>query len=107
MYKPQLCDTCCPAFTIRCRVVEYGAGSKGARKVIGKMRKFLGEGKGKVGGKRTDEEQGTEPMELDNVGEGSEKLEQPGREPPPAPVMTDKESNKSRQQSAQSPANVG
>ncbi|XP_072883785.1 arginyl-tRNA--protein transferase 1 isoform X8 [Hemitrygon akajei] len=64
VYKPVLNRTCCPQYTIRCRILDFKL-SKSAKKVLKKMTRFLSKGEGEKGS-------GTEPMDScnDDIGIG-------------------------------------
>ncbi|TPX59513.1 hypothetical protein PhCBS80983_g02385 [Powellomyces hirtus] len=70
-YRPALTETCCPALTIRCDVGQFVA-SKSQKKVIGKWRKFLAEGKG--GPTKAEEEEGKEEGMVVDAEEGAEDI---------------------------------
>ncbi|KAI9102469.1 arginine-tRNA-protein transferase [Phlyctochytrium arcticum] len=85
LYKPELAETCCSLVTIRLDVAKY-ALSRGQKKVVKKMRRFIAEGKrpGKYGADvGQDGEDATQDMDVDSSGpSGGEKQEFPTREPP-------------------------
>ncbi|XP_062927985.1 arginyl-tRNA--protein transferase 1 isoform X2 [Mobula hypostoma] len=62
IYKPVMNRTCCPQYTIRCRILDFRL-SKSAKKVLKKMTRFLSKGEG-------EKETGTEPMDSCNDDNG-------------------------------------
>ncbi|KND02233.1 arginyltransferase [Spizellomyces punctatus DAOM BR117] len=81
LYKPELAETCCPLLTIRLDVSKFKC-SKGQKKVVKKMRKFVSEGRGQKSNDKLDDE---DQMDVEEPVVG-ERLEEPAREPPDAPT---------------------